>query len=733
MSKIGSEFRVNTQTLYDQTLAQSAKLKSGGFVSVWVDWADVNNTTVADGSWSGIKAQIFSPDGSKLGDERLVNTATLNWQQDPHVAVLQNGNFAVTWTDGWDYFSWADHPGSLGVGGAQGDNAGKAIKLQVFTADGTLVGPEVLVNTAIYMDQTASKLTALDNGNFVVTWEDWHSSCAYDASGNPVQCGGGPSVQARLYDPNGNAIGNEFVVAGTYSYAPQITTLADGGFVVTWHDGHYSVDDVMAQVYAADGMHIGQQIRVNTAGSGATYSMQSEERVVGLSQGGFAVTWTDGNGDDSGRGIKTQVFDAQGARVGSEMLVNTTTHADQWHPQITALKGGNFVIAWDDWSDGIDVRAQIFSASGSRVGSEILANTTKGGAQDGVQIAALDDGGFAVSWCENWRDIKYQVFDATGTKTGPETLANTTTEGGQSGAQLTTLNDGTLLIAWNNDLYGPSDGSGASIKAQIFAYDQTWVGGVGNDNLSGGLGIDTAVFTGNLSSYTLSKAGSTYTVRANTGSDGTDTLTSIESLHFADKTVNLTIQAKAAAAPQADVQRLAELYVAFFNRVPDADGLSYWIDQLGAGQNVPQIAEAFYNAGIQYSSLTGFSAGMTGADFVNVIYKNVLGRSEGADAGGLVYWTDKLANGTESHGSLVTTILTSAHSFKGDTTWGWVADLLDNKLTVAKTFAVDWGLNYNTAAESISQGMAIAAAVTPTDTSAAITLIGVTGSELQLG
>ena len=76
-----------------------------------------------------------------------------------------------------------------------------------------------------------------------------------------------------------------------------------------------------------------------------------------------------------------------------------------------------------------------------------------------------------------------------------------------------------------------------------------------------------------------------YTV---SGPEGVDTLTNIERLQFADKTVNLTIQVKAAAAPQADVQRLAELYVAFFNRVPDADGLSYWIDQLGAGQNVPR-------------------------------------------------------------------------------------------------------------------------------------------------
>lgn len=259
------------------------------------------------------------------------------------------------------------------------------------------------------------------------------------------------------------------------------------------------------------------------------------------------------------------------------------------------------------------------------------------------------------------------------------------------------------------------------------------IGNSSNNFLNGGKGTDSAVFSANLSRYTLSKAGSSYTVRDNTGSDGTDTLTSIERLKFADKTVNLTIQAQAAAAPQADVNRLAELYVAFFNRVPDADGLSHWIGQLGAGQSVTQIAEAFYNAGIQYASLTGFSAGMTNADFVNVIYKNVLGRSEGADAGGLAYWSGELASGRSSHGSLVTTMLSSAHTFKGDATYGWVADLLDNKLTVAKTFAVDWGLNYNTPAESISQGMAIAAAVTPTGTTTAIALIGVTGSEFQLG
>ncbi len=258
-------------------------------------------------------------------------------------------------------------------------------------------------------------------------------------------------------------------------------------------------------------------------------------------------------------------------------------------------------------------------------------------------------------------------------------------------------------------------------------------GNLGNDWIEGGKGVDTAVFAGNLADYILSYDFGKNFVQARDGVSGFDTLIGVERLQFADKTVNLTVQAKAAAAPQADVQRLAELYVAFFNRVPDADGLEYWIGQMGAGQSINQIAQSFYNAGIQYSSLTGFSAGMSHDDFVNVVYKNVLGRSDGADPGGLAYWSGKLADGSASRGSLVSTILDSAHTFKGDGTYGWVANLLDNKIAVARTFAIDLGLNYNTAAESISQGMAIAAAVTSTSTAAAITLIGVTGSELQLG
>ncbi len=66
------------------------------------------------------------------------------------------------------------------------------------------------------------------------------------------------------------------------------------------------------------------------------------------------------------------------SRWGTEFVLNTTTASNQALPTITALSGGRFVVAWEDWSPsgidttGVAVRAQIFHVDGSRSGSEFL-------------------------------------------------------------------------------------------------------------------------------------------------------------------------------------------------------------------------------------------------------------------------------------------------------------------------------------------------------------------------
>ncbi len=255
-------------------------------------------------------------------------------------------------------------------------------------------------------------------------------------------------------------------------------------------------------------------------------------------------------------------------------------------------------------------------------------------------------------------------------------------------------------------------------------------------SFDGGAGVDTVRIWGDLDEYVVVRAPEGYSVRKDHDNNGYSLMSfaNVERFEFDDLTLNLSVRDVVAAASLTDVQRIEELYVAFFNRIPDADGLAYWVGQLGSGRSIGQIADAFYDAGSKYASLTGFSATMSNADFVKVIYKNVLGRSgdTAPPAADVDYWATQIATGKESRGTLINSILSVAHSFKHDAKWGWVADLLDNKLTVANKFAVELGLNYSTADESIRSGMEMAAAVTPNGTDAAIKLIGVTADNVQL-
>jgi len=69
--------------------------------------------------------------------------------------------------------------------------------------------------------------------------------------------------------------------------------------------------------------------------------------------------------------------------------------------------------------------------------------------------------------------------------------------------------------------------------------DDTLEGGAGNDTVNGGAGTDTAVFSGNQADYTVDYGAGTITDdNVSDGDDGTDSLTSIEQLQFADGTVD---------------------------------------------------------------------------------------------------------------------------------------------------------------------------------------------------
>ena len=294
---------------------------------------------------------------------------------------------------------------------------------------------------------------------------------------------------------------------------------------------------------------------------------------------------------------------------------------------------------------------------------------------------------------------------------------------------------GAALTGTGNALDNTLFGNAANNQLNGQEGNDILVGLAGNDILNGGSGLDTAVYYGNAAQYGIRIdriTGSTSITDTQLQRDGIDTLNGVERVAFTDLSLNLAVRGVASSIPQAGLNRIAELYVAFFNRMPDGDGMQFWIETFKSGQTINQIAEAFYNAGVYFSDITGYRADMTDDDFINIVYRNVLGRSEGADAGGLSFWRAELSSGRASKGALVSSILDAAHgaTFSDpNNPFHWVQTLLDNKLDVAKKVSIEWGVNYNSSQDSISKGMAIAAAITPDDTSAAISLVGVVDAQ----
>ncbi len=156
-------------------------------------------------------------------------------------------------------------------------------------------------------------------------------------------------------------------------------------------------------------------------------------------------------------------------------------------------------------------------------------------------------------------------------------------------------------------------------------------GGAGNDTLDGGAGIDTAVFSQARASYTVTTTGSTTTVRANSGTDGTDTLTSIERLQFSDALVAYDTAGNAGKAYR--------LYQAAFNRTPDQGGLGFQMKTLDNGAALSQVAANFI-ASPEFQRTYG---ALNDSQFVTQLYQNVLHR--GPDASGLSFHTGNLGRG----------------------------------------------------------------------------------------
>lgn len=168
-------------------------------------------------------------------------------------------------------------------------------------------------------------------------------------------------------------------------------------------------------------------------------------------------------------------------KVGTEFRIDQDSASDYW-PQIIALGGGGFVVAWATRSGVDSLHAQGFSASGQRVGSEIVLGANPSGTSPMMRfdVAALANNGYALAWEDysqrdiatapygtHRSDVALQLVGSNGALSGATRLVgpvfegSPTAYGSQQSPHLAVEDDGTFVLSWFNGEALSRDQNGA--------------------------------------------------------------------------------------------------------------------------------------------------------------------------------------------------------------------------------------------------------------------------------
>jgi Tol biopolymer transport system component len=308
--KLGSEFRVNTTTVGNQSNPTVAMRSNGSFVISWVG---------DDGDGTGIFAKKYNSNGAVIDTEFLVNSNTTNSQTTPSLAINNtNGNFVIT----WDSFT------------TDGDENG--IFAKTFDSLGNTLVDDFPINSYTTGKQITPKVAADNNDNFVVTW---------NSNG---QDGDSEGIFIKKFTMTSNtSISGEFQV-NSYTTSsqinPTIAMKADSNFIISWQSSGQDGDleGIYAQRVDSNVNALGSEFQVNSY----TTSSQVNPSVAMKADGSFIISWQSLGQDGDLEGIYAQRFDSSGVLSGSEFQVNTYTTSNQAQPAITIDSLGDFIIVW---------------------------------------------------------------------------------------------------------------------------------------------------------------------------------------------------------------------------------------------------------------------------------------------------------------------------------------------------------------------------------------------------
>jgi hypothetical protein len=419
---VSPEFLVNTTTIGNQQSADIAMDDAGNFVLVWSH--DEGSDRLGA---KRIDAQRFNANGTRQGNEFVVIPNFLvSSLTNPSVAMDADGDFVVAWetkvanSDNFDIFARRYNSGGIAQGGAfvaheiglTGDQQDPAIamddegnfaivwennvgtgniKAQLYTASGVPIQTPFVIagDVATRRFTDASPVVTMTNGKMVAAYSKLVSNYEVDA---PLY----------LYDVSidrlpGFVKREQAVQAPSPQDSPSVALKPDGSYVVAWHgrgaDSPDNFSDIYVSRFDANGNNIDDRnpqspfLRVNTLTAG----IQSNACVATDDRGDFVVTWQSQDGSTEFN-IHARAFYADGTPKGDQFLVDTSPQnvGFRSEPVIAMNSVGDFTIAWNEYrgkdSSGAGIYARQFRRNSTVNFSQATYQVGENGSAVGAQI-----------------------------------------------------------------------------------------------------------------------------------------------------------------------------------------------------------------------------------------------------------------------------------------------------------------------------------------------------------
>ena len=302
-------------------------------------------------------------------------------------------------------------------------------------------------------------------------------------SGNVPKIGENNNGPMLYLDHRAIKTGKEFSINTEWAGIARDVNLAqmdNGNFVAVWgYNFGEAIADIEGQIFRADGSRVGGEFIITNQ----NLELQFHPDVTALEGGGFVVAWVvlPAAGVEQYH-VKAKIYDVNGVQVGQEFILAADDGLFRSNPEVSGLKNGGFVATWRDRPDEGDAKVivQAYDAQGNKVGEQFVSDNYAG---SDPEITSLEEGGYVAVWVI-YTDIVGgasahilgRIFGINGlaADVGFTFLVNATGIGQQTNPAVASLKDGGFVVVWETT--DGVDDPDKGIKAQLFGSTGNHVG-----------------------------------------------------------------------------------------------------------------------------------------------------------------------------------------------------------------------------------------------------------------